>query len=154
MKWHVDRVAPLCQLAVTFVLVHCGSSGSSTTMQPDGASEEAASDAGASADGQETDGRAGLDAGAMDGALVDSGGQKPVCQSGSDCKAGQLCVSMITCQGAGCPTPPSACADDPCDGGASVRCSSLCPTLCSGYAVCSLTADAGTLTCVNVPGGV
>jgi hypothetical protein len=139
-------------------LAGCGNASAMAAPQADGAvgADDGSDDGRAQPDAQQNplvDGTA-LDSMPTDARAGDTPPQAAGCQSATNCGPRQLCVSRITCSMPDCPPQPSSCVDDPCDGGASAACSGLCPTLCSDFAVCSLTADAGTLLCASVPGGV
>ena len=123
------KLAPALLLVL---LAGCGSQGG--TGSPDAGGAD-----GAGHDGATQDANPGSEAG-TDGAGGD--GAAPACVTAADCPSGQVCVTHDNC------LPPPAtpgcltvmCAPDPC-AGQQLSCS------CAGCGICSVDADAGTITC-------
>lgn len=128
------RMVAHAKLAPAFLLLllaGCGSQGSTGSPDAggaDGAAEGAAQDA------------AGHDSGPGSEAGTDAA--KPACVTAADCPSGQVCITHDDCLPP--PAPPNcsttACAPDPC-AGQPLSCS------CAGCGICSVDADAGTITC-------
>lgn len=126
---------PRAKLAPAFfllLLAGCGSQGG--TGSPDAAGAD-----GAARDGATPESGPGSEAG-TDGA--GGGDAAPACTTAADCPTGQVCITHDNC------LPPPAtpgcrtvmCAPDPC-AGQPLSCS------CAGCGICSVDADAGTITC-------
>jgi hypothetical protein len=132
-------MSPMTKLALALPLLFLAGCGSQAgTGSPDGGGAD-----GSAQDGPSQEASPGSEAG-VDGAGTDApaGDAAPACVTAADCPSGQVCITHDDCLPP--PAPPGCltvkCAPNPC-AGQPLSCS------CAGCGICSVDADAGTITC-------